>query len=120
MKRFLLTVAVLAFSAGAALAADPLANYYGNTLVVTGPDGMFKIWYKADKSYTGLDAKGAKISGTWAVTGDQICVSQTSPAPAAGQQKNCGNVAADKKVGDTWQNTWSDGKKYSQSLVAGS
>jgi len=120
MKRFLLTVAVLALSGGAALAADPLANYYGNTLVVNGPDGAFKIWYKADKTYTGLNASGVKISGTWAVAGDQICVTQTSPAPAAGQEKHCGGVAPDKKVGDTWQNTWNDGKTYTQSLVAGS
>ena len=119
MKRVLMTVIAFAFSTGVAFAADPMAAFYGNTLKVTGPDGTMKIWYKADKTYTGVDAKGAKMSGTWDVTGDQVCAVQKDPAPAAGQEKHCGKAEA-RKVGDSWESTTPDGKKVSLSLVAGS
>jgi len=119
MKRVLLTAVAFAFSTGIAFAGDPMAAFIGNTLKVTGPDGTTKIWYKADKTYSAVDAKGTKMSGTWELAGDQLCTVQKDPAPPAGHEKNCGAVG-DRKVGDSWDSPAPNGQKLTLSLVAGS
>ena len=120
MNKLILSVVAVAFSAGAAFAADPMSSLYGNTLVVTMADGMAtKLMYKPDHTFTGVDGKGQKISGTWAVDGDKVCATQVQPPPAAGAEKHCGPVMSDKKAGDKWEGTTPDGKKLTFELVKG-
>jgi hypothetical protein len=120
MKRVLMTAIAFAFSAGVAFAADPMDVYIGNTLKAVSPDGTTtKIWYKADKTYTGANDKGAKMSGTWEVSGGQLCTIQKEPAPPAGQEKRCGDLG-NRKVGDSWEDALPNGGKMTLSIVAGS
>jgi hypothetical protein len=84
MKRILLASAVLALSAGVAL-ADNLAGYYGNTVVITAPDGkVTKSKVNADKTYSAVQPDGTTTKGTWEWKDDKnACFTQTDPAPAA-------------------------------------
>ena len=120
MKRILLATALVAFSAGSAL-ADNFAGFYGNTVAVTAPDGkVSKTKVKADKSFETTNADGTKTSGTWAwKSPTEACFTQVSPAPAAGTAPACFNIDP-RKVGDKWETKTPDGKaviKYE--LIAG-
>lgn len=120
MKRILLGAAVLALSAGVAL-ADNLAGYYGNTVVQTLPDGsVVKTKINKDGTYTSALPNGSTAKGTWAwKDATTACFTQTEPAPAAGAGAACFPIDA-RKVGDSWTGKGADGKtdvKYS--LVAG-
>lgn len=120
MKRILLASAMLALSAGTAL-ADNLAGFYGNTVVVTAPDGkVTKSKVNADKTYTSIQPDGTTTKGTWAWKDDKnACFTQTEPAPAAGQAPACYAVDP-RKVGDTWTVKTPDGKaEIKFALVAG-
>jgi hypothetical protein len=120
MKRILLATALVAFSAGAAM-ADNFAGYYGNTVVQTAPDGkVTKSKVNADKTYTAVQPDGSNASGTWAwKDATEACFTQTSPAPAAGQGPACYKIEP-KKAGDKWEVATPDGKaKIKIELVAG-
>ncbi len=120
MKRILLATALVAFSAGSAL-ADNLAGFYGNTVVQTSADGkVTKSKVNADKTYSSVQPDGAKTSGTWAWKDDKTaCFTQTTPAPAANQQPACYPIDP-RKVGDKWDLKDKDGKVVATfELVAG-
>jgi hypothetical protein len=120
MKRILLASAILALSAGVAL-ADNLAGYYGNTVVITAPDGkVTKSKVNADKTYSSVMPDGTTTKGTWAWKDETTaCFTQTEPAPAAGTAPVCYAIDA-HKVGDNWSTKTPDGKaEIKYSLAAG-
>ncbi len=119
MKRILLGAAVLALSAGAAL-ADNLAGYYGNTVVITAPDGkVSKARVNADKTYATTLPDGTVVQGTWAWKDDKVaCFTQVTPPPAAGQAPLCLPIDA-HKVGDNWSLKDKDGKETKYTMQAG-
>ena len=110
MKRILAAAAIAALSAGVAF-ADNLAGYYGNTVVITSPDGkVTKSKVAADKTYTTTTPDGKTTKGTWAWQDDKVaCFTQTDPAPAAGMKPLCLPIDA-HKVGDKWDVKGKDGK----------
>ena len=117
MMRILTAAAVAtACMTGDAFAADALANYYGNTLVGKSDRGEMHMWYKADHSYTST-FNGNPTAGTWAVDGDKVCLTQTTPPAPAGMAPRCYPMAA-HNVGDTWHVAGPNGS-MSMSLVAG-
>lgn len=92
----------LAALAGPALAADPMASAYGNTVSVTYPDGTtVKLFIEADGTYTSSGGPAGDSSGTWAIKGGQTCFTQVSPEPQAGMSPSCSPTVS-KNVGDTW------------------
>lgn len=120
MKRILLATALVALSSGVAM-ADNLAGYYGNTVIVTAPDGkVTKSKVKADHTYTSVMPDGTTTSGTWAWKVEpEACFTQVTPPPAAGTAPACFKIDP-HKVGDKWETKTPDGKaviKYE--LVAG-
>lgn len=120
MKRILFASALLALSAGAAL-ADNLAGYYGNTVVITAPDGkVTKSKVNKDGTYSSVLPDGSATSGTWAwKDGTTACFTQVTPAPAAGQAPACFAIDA-HKAGDNWATKTPDGKaEIKYSLVTG-
>lgn len=122
MKRALLILAGFYLSIGPALAADdPLAAFYGNTVVVKAAGGSeTRIHYKDDQTYSLSDTERGDASGTWAIEGDKLCMAQTEPKPAEGQEKLCVPSPAGKKVGDSWDDKTPDGEQISVTIVEGS
>ena len=96
-------------------AADPMANYYGNSVVVVDGKGLEShVYYNADHTFTGVaPAYSYHFQGTWELKGDQLCRT-FNPEPPGITNPNC-DTFQPHAVGDTW--TSPDGGKGS--LVAG-
>jgi len=115
MKKFVAALALGVALVAAPAYADTMENSYGNTIVVTYPNGAQATYqFNADGTFTGTAPGGSQMAGTFTVEGDQLCL--TAPN---GQPPQCVTVAADKNVGDTWQQTAADGSAISVELRAG-
>lgn len=117
MKRFVIAaVAAIALSS-AAFAADPMEPRYGNTVVLTAPNGQVtKLMYNKDGTMDIVLPDGTKGKGTWVMEGDKLCI--TAAVGPAANQKQC-NAFTAHKVGDEWEIGLPDGSKMKAKLVAG-
>lgn len=116
MKRFVLGLAAAAALSSAAF-ADPMANRYGNTVVITdAKGGVLKLMYDQGGAMSVVLPDGTKSTGKWAVKDGKLCVTADA-GPTAGKEQ-C-NPLADHKVGDTWEVPMADGTKATAKLVAG-
>lgn len=113
MKKTLWIVAMLLGAAACAADTDPLVNFYGNTLTVTGTEGTTRLWYTADGAFTGIDHRGERIRGTWKATPTQLCTY------VEGAKEHCGRNVGVHQVGEKWDDTRPDGSKVHLSLTAG-
>lgn len=119
MKRELLVMCAAVLIGGTALAAEPLASFFGNTLIVKDAKGERKMWYKPDHTFNGSAPGGRTFAGTWSVKGDQLCSIRTEPAPEPGHGEWCRPLPGDKKPGDTWEGKNRQGEPVTFSLMAG-
>ncbi|MDP1627010.1 hypothetical protein [Parvibaculum sp.] len=106
---FSVLVALVAFS-GAAL-ADPFANFYGNTVKVSGAAGERSVFIDVGGSYSQKLPDGSTAEGKYTVEGDTACF-------LGGEQPYCVPAEA-RNVGDSWELTAPDGSKETATLVAG-
>lgn len=113
---FSVLVASVAFT-GAAL-ADPNANFFGNTVVITSTSGVTKAMVNKDNTYSTVLPDGKTVKGTWAAAGDQTCYTQADPAPAADAKPFCTPNEA-RNVGDTWESKGPDGTPVKFALQTG-
>ncbi len=119
MRRILAGVAAVLIS-GAALAADPLATYYGNTVVITDAKGqMGRSLINPDHSFVSYQPDGTPVRGIWETDGKQICYTVTAPPPPQGQQapRVCRPLVS-HRVGDSWTIT-QNGQNWTATLRAG-
>ncbi len=73
----------LAVPATAAVAAPPVEAAFGNTVLVTFPDGRTQhLWLDQDGAYAAKGRRGQGSSGRWNLKGDEICLRQLRPFPA--------------------------------------
>src|SRR5258707_14981018 len=84
-------------------AADPMANYYGNTVVVVNAKGIEShTHYNADHTFEGVaPAFNYHYKGTWEITPDGKLCNTFDPVPPGVTNPDCkplGPVA----VGDSW------------------
>lgn len=103
MRRMVLGLACGALAVGPAMAADttapdPMAGFYGNTLIVTAPDGASRWQYHPDHTYTMVNDKGVGMTGIWGIVGKQICEGPSDQKP------QCHLLPGPKQAGDTWKN----------------
>ena len=111
------------FVKSAALADDPMANTYANTVTTksakTGVSGT--LLFNADGSYsantTGPDGKPFAYKGKWMLkdNGAMICLSPTLPNPPPA---SCSPLQM-HAVGDSWNVTNDQGESFAVSLTAG-
>jgi hypothetical protein len=100
-------------SAGAAF-ADTMDSSYGNTIqVTTGSGAVVRYFFEPDGSFTAVTQDNQQMAGRWELADGQICLL----APSG--QRNCAEFVPGKNVGDTWEQTGTDGSTISVSLVAG-
>lgn len=113
MKRLAVALAMAAAMAGTAF-ADTIENSYGNTIVVTYPNGAsVRYHFNADNTFTVTAPDGATTQGAYEIVGDQICLTP------AGGERGCTALVPGKNVGDTWTQTATDGSAITVSLEAG-
>lgn len=115
--RFILTLAVALFGFIGVAHADPFANFYNNTTVVTHPaDGDRNVYIDEGGSYSMDLPDGSKASGHWEITGDQGCFTDDAAAP--GDKPYC-IPAVSHNIGESWEITAPDGTVEKATLVAG-
>ena len=122
MRIALIAASVLAFVAAPALAADdPLAGYYGNTVISTGGMAEVHTHYRADHTFdlTGsMMGMSRSFKGTWELKDDKVCRTFVGEMPPGTTNPNCGPAMA-HKVGDTWTMTTPAGATRTLTLKAG-
>jgi hypothetical protein len=113
--------------AGAALADDPMANVYGNTITTKDrATGMSStLMFNQDMSYTGkmTGANGQAVSytGTWMLKdgGKTICLTPNVPAGTPNAPPPSCSPLSTHNVGDSWTVTTDGSQTYDVSLTAG-
>ena len=115
MKRLAPVALGAVLFAGAAFAqSSPMQNTFGNTVVVTYASGSeSRFFFNEDGTFTGVAPGGSQMAGRWRADADQLCL--ISP----NGQESCTPSAGEKNVGDTWEQTGSDGSQITVSLQAG-
>jgi hypothetical protein len=99
---------------GAAFAQAMMQTAFGNTIVVTEPNGVqVRYFFNADNTFSLQTPDGQTVSGAYAIEGDQICLTP------AGGERACTQYVGDKNVGDTWTQAGTDGSQITVALVAG-
>ncbi|MDP1631945.1 MAG: hypothetical protein Q8L66_11060 [Caulobacter sp.] len=107
--------AAIFMAAGPALAADPMASAYGNTVLITYADGTeVKIYVDEGGSYSGESPAG-QSAGSWAISGGKTCFTQQSPEATP---PSC-SATVNKNVGDSWQSTGQGGAPVTVTIVSG-
>lgn len=115
MKKFAVALALGALSMAGAAWAQNAPNNDNNTFVVTEANGtVLRYHFNSDGTWDVLTPDGQTVNGTFAIQGDQVCMTRAGQSEAACVQNNTG-----KQVGDTWTQAGSDGSQVSISLVAG-
>jgi hypothetical protein len=116
---------VFALSASSALADDPMANTYANTVVSKDSKGMSSsLLFNQDGTYTikatGPDGKPIAIPGTWTLKdgGKTICLATAAPPGTPPAPPSCSPLQA-HSVGDTWTVTNDQNQTFTVSLTAG-
>ena len=108
MKRMIVAATAAALFCTPALAGDPFAIAYGNTVTQTLPNGaVMTIYVNPDKTWE--QHMGAKVmKGTYAWKDDShVCFTVTDPAPTDPSKSTMCNEIKDEghKVGDSWTET---------------
>ncbi|MBX3490338.1 hypothetical protein [Parvibaculum sp.] len=116
--RFIFGVLIASVSFAGVALADPQANLYSNTVVITSAAGVSKAFVNEDHSYTTTFPDGKVVKGSWAVQGDEVCYTQTDPAPAETDMPICVKNE-ERQVGDTWEAPGADGKPIKVTLQEG-
>jgi hypothetical protein len=123
MRLAIITGVTLALTTAVAFAGDQFAGMYGNTLVVKDQDGTTtRVFINADKTWEQRMADGKIARGTYSWTDEtHFCIVVVEPPAKPGEQahKECHEISGDRKVGDTWTMTGTDGKPTQLTIVAG-
>lgn len=117
MLKFAAALAVGAIlMTGAALAqTDTMQTAYGNTVVVTEPNGaVYRYHFNADHSFDLVTPDGHTVPGAYQIANGQICLSYQGRDGA-----ECTEHVTGKNVGDTWTQRGSNGNQITVSLQAG-
>ena len=122
MRRILGAAAVVLLGSVPALAAaDVMAGFYGNTVVVTGDAFQAHAHYRANHTFDiSGTASGQAFStkGSWKIDDKgQLCRSYKKTVPTMANPL-C-TAATAHKVGDTWTATTPTGGSRNIALVAG-
>ena len=97
--RNLAILAVLSFVLSNAPAfAETMDAMFGNTVVVTQPNGAAdRYYFEADGSFREHSHDGHDYAGHWVRRAGQVCLSLPERS-----QEDCADIPLDKKVGDSW------------------
>ncbi|MEQ1929626.1 MAG: hypothetical protein ABL957_03720 [Parvularculaceae bacterium] len=117
MRKIALALAASLLTVGAALAGDPMASRYENTVTLTDASGaVTKIYYNHDGTMKTVMPDGTAGTGKWALKEGKLCV-MLDQGPTAGVE-SC-NPLTDRKVDEEWDIPLPDGSKLKAKLVKG-
>ena len=114
MKKLAALIALGALLSAGAASAQMMQSAYNNTIVVTYANGaQSRYHFNADNTFSVRTPDGQTVTGTYAVEGDQVCLTPN------GGERACTQYVGEKNVGDTWTQTGTDGAQITVTLEAG-
>jgi hypothetical protein len=87
LRPLLIAASVLTLTSPAVAKTDAsadkaMAPAFSGTIVSTYPDGRKgELWLNKDGTYRAEGRRGDKSSGHWTLSGDKVCLKQSSPLP---------------------------------------
>ena len=113
--------------AGAALADDPMANTYANTITTknTANGQTATLLFNANMTYTGnttgADGKPVQYTGGWSLKDDgkTICLTTNLPPNTPNAPKPSCSPLVSHNVGDSWTVTTDQNETFQVTLTAG-
>ncbi len=104
----------LALFSGAALAQGAMDVTFGNTVSVTDASGTLLASYHfdADGAFTLVGADGTSTAGTWTEVDGEVCMTM-------GESTGCNPTDGSRAVGDSWEDTDTEGNTITITIVAG-
>jgi hypothetical protein len=125
--RIALLAGAAALFATSALADDPMANTYANTVQAkdktTGATNL--LYYNQDSSFTAkgttADGKSYSYSGSWSLRdgGKTLCLAPVAPQGGGTAPAPSCSPLAPHQVGDTWTITNDQHQTFDISIIAG-
>lgn len=117
MKGFLCAAALSAAAFASSAAAD-IDSVFGNTVVSHYPDGGWvKHWFNPDGVYTAQFSDGRRITATWRVEGQRICLNGIRPSFMM-ISRFCSPLI-EAGVGERWASRDPLGRRVQNELVPG-
>ena len=117
MKGFISALIISATLVATSASADITAAF-GNTVVSRYPDGGWvKHWFDRDGVYRAEFSDGRRISATWRIEGERVCLNGIRPAVMMISRFCSRMILAD--VGETWPSRDPLGRRVQNVLVAG-
>jgi hypothetical protein len=112
---------------GMALADDPMANTYGNSVITKdkATGAVSTLLFNQDMSFTGkatgADGKPVTYTGSWSLKDDgkTICLTPAVPANTPGAPTPSCSPLSVHTVGDSWTVTNDQNQTFDVSIVAG-
>jgi hypothetical protein len=130
MNSFMKTLLICGVLSGAAAPApsaeDPMAAYYGNTLICSGPTWECHMWLNKDGSYTmfAMDMvngvpKLRALEGRWAMVNGRFCRDPQDPKRNSCQWPKLATYEEGRKLGESWEGSNRGGQLEKFRLVPG-
>jgi len=117
MKRFLCAAIAAACVAASPASAD-VAAAFGNTVVSHYPDGGWvKHWFNRDGSYSAQFSDGRRITATWSVEGNRVCLNGIRPSFMM-ISRFCSPMI-EAGVGERWASRDPLGRRVQNELIPG-
>jgi len=117
MKRILCAAIAAACVCGGPASADVSAAF-GNTVVSHYPDGGWvKHWFNRDGSYSAEFSDGRRITATWRVEGNRVCLNGIRPSFMM-ISRFCSPMI-EAGVGERWASRDPLGRRVQNELVPG-
>jgi hypothetical protein len=122
MKAFICALTVFASVSAASILAGParaeMTEVFNNTVMSHYPDGGWvKHWFNRDGSYSAQFSDGRRITATWRVEGERVCLNGIRPAFLM-INRFCSPMI-EASLGQTWQSRDPLGRRVRNVLVAG-
>ena len=99
-------------------ASAEIADMFENTVVSRYPDGGWvRHWFNRDGSYAAQFSDGRRLSATWRVEGQRVCLNGIRPAVMM-ISRYCSPVV-EAQVGQRWVSRDPLGRRVQNELAAG-
>jgi hypothetical protein len=80
--------------------ANPMAELFGNTVLITAPEGWTRVVFRPDRTIGGVNAKGEAPAGRWVVENGMVWEIPTARASFAAVGKHACRSAATARADD--------------------
>ena len=118
MRKTIIALAAACAAATPMTASAEIADMFENTLVSRYPDGGWvRHWFNRDGTYSAQFSDGRRLSASWRVEGERVCLNGIRPAFMMISRFCSPMIQAD--VGESWEARDPLGRRVTNILQSG-